>query len=485
MEMTASLLAVRLGLDPGSCDLPDGSAGFQSIEYVLPETRFQPGRAYLLTEDRHDLPPGLFIVSSQTKVNLPGCTVLRSGLPPDVLYRKCLDILDEFRRLELDLQTMVEAELDLDGLIDHASRYLGNQLLIVDRSMSVLAVSHLEAMMPDENWQFISRHRRLPDEVVSRMAPLYQHSKRSAADIRQRLETGIAMYGVPNVHVDLVDRGSYLGWLIMVGNVSPITPGMADLLVQLAVPVSRLMKLLHAEAKPDLAFNDYYWQAWLEGQLNNRPLMQALLRDRGWHEEDSFRVTRFKLDDPAAVLRLRKNVGNELGLIDEGGLTLTERFPGGQPAAKPPLPVVNGDCLGMGISDICADINRLPVLYTQATIALEAAGARPERSCAFSDIAIGALLAGRVSQQVFLHPAACRLRYAGGGQGGKDLETLRVYLEYERQLTRAAGALFIHKNTLLYRIGRLTETLSLDLDSSLERQRLLLSLQILQSNPAL
>ena len=60
----------------------------------------------------------------------------------------------------------------------------------------------------------------------------------------------------------------------------------------------------------------------------------------------------------------------------------------------------------------------------------------------------------------------------------KNLSTLLTYLENERQLLPASEHLFIHKNTLLYRINRLKQEYSLRLDDPNERLRILLSIKI-------
>ena len=59
-------------------------------------------------------------------------------------------------------------------------------------------------------------------------------------------------------------------------------------------------------------------------------------------------------------------------------------------------------------------------------------------------------------------------------------DTLRTYLDLERGANRTAAALSIHKNTLFYRLHKLEEMLTADLEDPLTRLHLQLSFRILE-----
>ena len=60
-------------------------------------------------------------------------------------------------------------------------------------------------------------------------------------------------------------------------------------------------------------------------------------------------------------------------------------------------------------------------------------------------------------------------------------DTLYVYLESVCSTTPAAKALFIHKNTLLYRIARIKEILHCDMQKGEDVYKLMMSLRILRT----
>ena len=64
-------------------------------------------------------------------------------------------------------------------------------------------------------------------------------------------------------------------------------------------------------------------------------------------------------------------------------------------------------------------------------------------------------------------------------EGGRDLiQTLEAYFEHNGNLTHAAEALFVHRNTLIYRLERIAGIAGLDLDKPETRLAVQLALHI-------
>lgn len=73
------------------------------------------------------------------------------------------------------------------------------------------------------------------------------------------------------------------------------------------------------------------------------------------------------------------------------------------------------------------------------------------------------------------HPALTILQEYDLAQNAELFETLYQYLTHERNITTTAKALFIHRNSLIYRINRIHELTKTDLDNPDERTFILLS----------
>ncbi|NLZ92575.1 MAG: PucR family transcriptional regulator, partial [Firmicutes bacterium] len=61
-----------------------------------------------------------------------------------------------------------------------------------------------------------------------------------------------------------------------------------------------------------------------------------------------------------------------------------------------------------------------------------------------------------------------------------ELQTLREYLQCERSLLKASENLFIHRNTLLYRINKIIDNMDYSLDRPYTREYILTSIRILK-----
>jgi purine catabolism regulator len=65
-------------------------------------------------------------------------------------------------------------------------------------------------------------------------------------------------------------------------------------------------------------------------------------------------------------------------------------------------------------------------------------------------------------------------------EDGKELiETLKVYFESGSNCNKAASKLFIHSNTVRYRINKIQELCKIDLEDYIERLKLEISLRFL------
>lgn len=79
------------------------------------------------------------------------------------------------------------------------------------------------------------------------------------------------------------------------------------------------------------------------------------------------------------------------------------------------------------------------------------------------------LLLDKLTWQSVCHPAIMQLIQYDRENESNFLETLQVYLKNERNITKTAQELHIHRNTLIYRINRIEDSI---LGTTLDNQEL-------------
>lgn len=138
--------------------------------------------------------------------------------------------------------------------------------------------------------------------------------------------------------------------------------------------------------------------------------------------------------------------------------------------------------LRCGVSNPFRSLSDLRGYYDQAAAALDAAG---EVGLSFyRDLMLEHMLSHIPAEQArfLISPDIHRLEEANARFSFSLVDTLRAYLECNCNLQRTAERLFLHKNTLLYRLNHIKSILRRDLNDADERLLLLLSFKLLERN---
>lgn len=143
--------------------------------------------------------------------------------------------------------------------------------------------------------------------------------------------------------------------------------------------------------------------------------------------------------------------------------------------------------LTVGVSNSFTDVTETRAAYSQARAAIRY-GERMARYLGdevmhfYSDVSVTHLLdlAGRhASLLEFCHPALLALSSYDERHGSELMDTLFCYLEVAGSTSKAARLLSLHKNTMLYRLGRIREIIEMDLSSGENLFLLQISFRIL------
>ena len=136
--------------------------------------------------------------------------------------------------------------------------------------------------------------------------------------------------------------------------------------------------------------------------------------------------------------------------------------------------------LRCGVSNPFHSINDLQGYYQQAEAALKASD--DDGLCFYRDIMLEQALSHIPGEQIpyLISPDIHRLQEANARYSFSLVDTLKAYLECNCNLIRTAERLYLHKNTLLYRLNHIRSILRCDLDDADERLLLMLSFKLLE-----
>ena len=148
------------------------------------------------------------------------------------------------------------------------------------------------------------------------------------------------------------------------------------------------------------------------------------------------------------------------------------------------LDILNRYDLFAGISNHFRDIMQLPHYYIQAQSALKLSKLNENcRTYPYNDIAIFDLfdtLASQTNLLKFCEEKLMDLLAYDKAHGDNLLKTLQVYLETCLQYEKTARQLFVHKNTVRYRIAKCQKFLNTDFTDGKKNFQYTLSLKILE-----
>ena len=391
--------------------------------------------------------------------------------------------------LYASLLQLAGSQADMDVILDSAATSLGYALVLVDADFRVLAHS-VTKPVPDKLWQENIRKGFCSYEFILavREMGLSRITRGSAGPVEVSCsESPYRKFASP-LHLN----GSYAGFLLMITNerldaaTSTLPPGV---LTDLASCARVIARILPARMPQLLQLSDPY-----------RKLLYDLLIGA---PPASLTAQREALTFPAAMTALCVMPNQYVGkgyLREQLAENLAAALPGlhytyfeSSIAAVCRAERVDEAALRdyaasasvrIGLSDPFSDISYFPWYFSQARTGLALASRFGEPGgtiCRYADFRFHDLLDHFGEKQkltAFYHPAINALKEYDEKNGADLLHTLTTYLTSGASIKDTAAALFIHRNSLAYRLERIAEIGGVDLNDPEERFALLVSCRI-------
>ena len=370
---------------------------------------------------------------------------------------------------------------DLQRLLDLARPEFGNPMILSNGSSSVMAITR-EDGIEDARWADITGNMGIPMGVLT--------CGNINGAYRKSLETGRAVLDEsgdcppPMLRRVLATEGRILGYLD-----APLYFGVPDgngmeFFDFVGSLIAMELQRDPARASVPDSMLDYFVYDLLEGRITDPRIIRERLDYFNWNLLSKSRVQ---------IVSIQGREG-PAEMDSAGRRRLVDRFSAAFPQFKTfvyveelkmlcPVKealrmdeafcetmegILRQEGLVAGVSRPMAYLNAVPDFNRQADQALELGRKlRPEQALYFYDnYAVYHALELAAAQEdlyQFCHSAVMLLRDYDRLHETELLESLRVYLTHNRSIGESAAALYIHRNTMNYRIARITELTKLDL----------------------
>lgn len=469
-----------------------------SYEPFLPDTQPQPGVAYVcdigLLPDAAPPDSSFFCVGAgeDTAILMTDCNIIAFGGDMMSLLRNVGKQMTIEHRLQTDKQVLMEtlnAGLGLQNLIDAAYKILKSPIIVVDSAYKILAMNSaiiddrpdLELQrqlghMMDVNIESMKQFR-IYEKARQNKYPYY--SKEPTYDVGW-LTALVYVFGIEAAQIGIMEHGHEFTHYEY--ELSHFLSQLVSLELQKDDFYKNNQALMHSTLLADL----------LGGRLLDKTVL-ARIRQLGWIlSEAMYVLTIFDrnygvFDHKAQVIceQIHQLYPNSRWVILENKIMFLLTFSKeedvileGAPALKEYLAT---NKLTASVSDRFSDLFAVRWKFAQCEAAYNLGmqlnpGAELYYYKEYHVHHIGSVVMKELPAGVLFHPGVIAMEKHDRDNGTEFVTTLKEYFRVINDPGAVARKLFIHKNTLFYRINKAKELFSLDLNDGYERLRVYMTM---------
>lgn len=429
-------------------------------------------------------------------------------LAPDADVFACYNAIHavfvEDQRLTIVLRRLLDAHFSnrgLQNLIDEASSALGLPIVVVDPTYRYIAYQLRD--LPNEDTQLARvMEAEIANETVLESAIDYIRDEEIDSQIaRSRtpfkrfndilgcntLTSAVMLQGVCVAHVMMMESGR------------TFTSLDEDVFAKLADFVAQEMQKSEMWGPTSGEMGSYFLANLIADRSPSEAVTRRRMKALKFHPKENFFLVCLHAPGEGLSQLQAEHIAGQLRPVLHHALytryhqqlvlllsrDYTDRLSSQAEKKLREIAALNG--LVVGVSNPFTSIVETSAAFDQARSAIRM-GERLSRVVDdhgffhFQDLSYAHLLelAGRRTNLLGLcHPALLKLLAHDERRGSELVETLFCYLQVGCSTARAAKALSLHKNTLLYRIGKAQELLGLDLSSGEDRFLLQLGFRIM------
>lgn len=410
---------------------------------------------------------------------------------PDLSAREGFELLQSLFDSMFDWQGRIASEIekgDFKALVEEMGVVFKNPIALTDANHACLACSgSFGPEDVDREWQHLKTYGYSSFASAKEIseARLSYHMDGKVIRFRFPKDSGMS----DSLSVTVFQGEMPVGYLTIVEKAHPMNDGHMQLMVMLA---KALAPALGREQRGS-ELNGSMLQRFLEGSPMSDAGARNFLEQRGWTEADSFRVYILDFDGVAENQGYRKYFAAIAAVfpLDLSGVFESRFVLLANDSKMPDVrrrkkleELLNVAPVSGGVSLSRQGFDLLPQLLEQAEFALQSPRKKEGHFTDYYYLALDHLIRSSYDPNRCLaacHPDVYRLFR----QDEVLYQTLWAYLLQDRSVTRTVQMLYVHKNTLLYRLRRIEESLQFDLSDPYTRSYMRTSFFLLERHAGL
>lgn len=408
---------------------------------------------------------------------LADCLDLTAGPTKLEAMGRIQEVFERYEGLDRRVTDAVLEERSVDTVLDLLSGVLKNPFALFDSACVFIGkAGTVSATEADQVWQGVLEEGYAASQNMSQSEMLH---------LQNNPEPFVSEYeGIQTLRVSLRVRGEVVGFLGSTRISAPFTEGQVSAMHWVKLLLERVWPLL--SSRSDLAgISDQLVLQLINRTSVSRNMVERYLARRSWKIDDTYRMLllyqpegAFNAMDTEHLRRLITAI-SPLAIVMQvrDGLLVvvhsTSTFFEDAKGALASFMEKRG--LQMTVSSEVYSFLDLWKAYGQCRAARTVAGEQDGAVVPFGAVCGRYLmhaLEASTDLEALCHPKVAAM--AERPRGEEFVHSLRLYLINGRSLTHAANALYVHRNTLIYRIEKIEEMLGIDLSDADEDQLLYL-----------
>lgn len=425
-------------------------------------------------------------------------TYFGSSVSQAALFNASLESLSELQEVTAGMHLLVNALFSGNGLqylVDTATQIFGNPIYVVDLQHKYLAMS--AGLIPDnaffhaESLSGYISEKGIASIRANRLDEKVRKSNTAYYYVNELVQKGML--------VDAVRiQGIEVGHIMMLESEHPFRDFDADFFHRFSNLISMELQKDSAYARNKGVMYSYFLSDLLKNPGQDASKIRQRLRLLGYNLKETFYIAAIPpaghstsdLQLNVILERLIQIFSGSIYVIYEDTIVFFISRALFQSLSEYEMTqlsdYLSANQLKAGISNFFRQLEDMPYFYQQAVDAVRL-GLKlkdPSPVYYYSDYYVYKMLetAEKSGSNIrfLIHPGLMRLYLYDQKKGTELIATLKEYLHHPGQTSLVAKDLHIHKNTLLYRLGKIKEVIGCELTEGEEYMNMNLSMMIMK-----